>query len=147
MVHLKYSIHKLHIYYIVHFFIFASRLAIHVVVMAGRAFYFVFKCFIKVKYLNSIMWFILLIHVRVNQDDYTCFQHSFTRSGTFKYRPCTEHSYSLMKILPAHFIPQYSAYHLSMPHRANELTWIILRLKKIVEMNLKCSIVKSFGYS
>lgn len=104
MVYLKYSIHKLHIYYIVHFFIFASfpRLAIHVVAMAGRAFYFVFKCFIKVKYLNSTMRFILLIHVLVNQDEYTCFKYSFTCSGTFKYRPCTEHSYSLMKILPAH---------------------------------------------
>lgn len=93
------------------------------------------------------MWFLLQIHVRVNQDDYTFLKYSFTCSGTFKKkRPFTEPLYSLMKILPAHFIPQCTAYHVSIKHRVNEITWIILRFIKIVEVNLKCSIVKSFQF-
>lgn len=92
------------------------------------------------------MWFLLQIHVHVNQDDYTFFKHSFTCSGTFKKRPFTEQCNSFMKILPAHFIPQCTAYHVSIKHRVNEITWIILRFRKIVEVNLKCSIVKLFWF-
>lgn len=114
-----------------------------ILAVSALIFFNVEKSF-KVNYLNNTVWFLLQIHVHVNQDDYTFFKHSFTCSGTFKKRPFTEQCNSFMKILPAHFIPQCTAYHVSIKHRVNEITWIILRFRKIVEVNLKCSIVKLF---